>query len=158
MKKSADHVEQDYSFLEKEWQTLRVGWILLILFVLAGLLGLFGGGLFSEVSAETGIGRIRYERFLRHSTPSVIMIESDLVMNDSSVFINSTYLRKVKIEQIDPRPVSTSVIGNQVRFRFSSGDCRQIIFHISPYQGSGSQVLELGMGGRKEVIKQFIYF
>ncbi|HEY0896169.1 MAG TPA: hypothetical protein VGE15_06430 [Sphingobacteriaceae bacterium] len=158
MKKSVEHVEQQYSFLEKEWWTLRVGWFLLILFVLAGLLGLFGGGLFSTVTKETPIGTIRYERFLRHSSPSVIIIESDRMMSDSSVFINSSYLNKVRIEQIDPRPVSSALSGNRVRFKFSSTDSRQIIFHISPFQGSGSLALELGIAGQKEVFKQFIYY
>lgn len=158
MKKSADHVEQDYSFLEKEWWTLRVGWYLLVLFVLCALLGLFGDGWFSKVTSETGVGRIRYERFLRHSSPSVIIIESEVAMPDSSVYINGAYLKKVRIEQIDPRPESASLIGGQVRFRFASPEPRQIIFHISPFQGSGSQTLELGIAGQKEVFKQFIYY
>ncbi len=144
--------------MEKEWRTLRAGWFLLILFVLAGLLGLFGGGLFSRVTAETPIGTIRYDRYLRHSTPSVIIIQSDRRMTDSSVYMNSSYLKKVRIEQIDPRPVSTSLSRNRVRFRFSSPDSHQIIFHIVPFQGSGSQVLEVGIAGQKEVFNQFIYY
>lgn len=157
MKKAADLVEQEYGFLEKEWRTLRIGWFALVLFVLAGVLGLFGDGPLSKVTSETSIGVVRYERFLRHSSPSAIIIESELPLNDSSVYINRNYLKSVKIEQIEPRPVSASLTGDRVRFRFGSRESRQIIFHISPYQGSGTQPLELGISGKKEVFNQFIY-
>jgi hypothetical protein len=158
MKKSLDHVEKEYSFLEKEWTVLRVGWLLLTLFVLAGLLGLFGGGPLSRKTTETRIGRIEYERFLRHSTSSTIIFESDQPLKDSSLYINREYLRNIKIDQIEPRPESSGMVGSRIRFKFPTNNSRQIIFHISPFEGSGTHTLEIGTAGQKEVIQQFIYF
>lgn len=158
MKKSIEVVERDFSFLKKEWPALRVAWVLLALFVLAGLLGLFGGGYISDRNIETPVGRIEYERFLRHSTASRVMIESDRPLNDSSVYINRSYLKQVRIDQISPRPVSAELIGNKVRFKFASASSGPIILHIIPYQGSGSQTLEVGWGGENVVLHQFIYF
>lgn len=158
MKRSIDTVERDFSFLKKEWPALRVAWAVLALFVLAGFLGLFGGGIFSNRVTDTPLGRIEYERFLRHSTASRIVIESMQPLRDSSIYLNRSYLKQVRIDQIDPRPVSTELHGERIRFKFSTGSSGPIILHIIPYQGSGSQVLEVGWDGRNEVLNQFIYF
>jgi len=158
MKRSIDIVERDFPFLKKEWPSLRVAWVVLALFVVSGLLGLFGGGIFSKQVIETASGRIEYERFLRHSTTSRIMFESGQPLRDSSIYINRSYLKQVRIDQIDPRPASTELMGEKVRFKFETSVSGPIIFYIIPYQGSGSQILEVGWDGKHEIINQFIYF
>lgn len=158
MKRSIEIVERDFSFLKKEWPTLRVAWGLLALFVLAGLLGFFGGGILSDRKIDTSLGRIEYERFLRHSTASRVVIESGQPLSDSSIYINRSYLKQVRIDQIAPRPVSTELIGEKIRFKFATQSSGPIILHIIPYQGSGAQILEVGWGGKNEVLNQFIYF
>ena len=64
-------INEDIEFQKKEWNWARLGWVLMLIIALAGLLGLFGQGPLSKSTARAGGIEVEYERcaqFLRDST------------------------------------------------------------------------------------------
>lgn len=47
-------VAEDVKFTKKSWAAERVGWVGLVLVIVAGVLGLLGPGLFSQSEAGKG--------------------------------------------------------------------------------------------------------
>jgi hypothetical protein len=95
---------------EAGWSRLeRAMWTVLVLFVLAGLAGLFGKGLFSarwRASPSADL-RVHFERFLRHKVASSIQIEvSDGVPSPAPVNITiSRHLADtLNLQRTGPKP------------------------------------------------------
>lgn len=66
-------IEQDARFQQREWRIERVGWVLLSLFVLAGLLG---SGPMSRTTAHgpSGAVQVEYHRVTHHEADDSILI------------------------------------------------------------------------------------
>jgi hypothetical protein len=64
-------IAEDYEFQKRLWIVQRVGWVVMGLLSLAGLLGLLGAGLFSQTKAGQPSDPLwlEYERFERFQSP-----------------------------------------------------------------------------------------
>ena len=157
MEKSVSSLDKDAYFQKKEWLLFWAGLTLMAIFLILGILGLFGSGTLSK-SKEAGAGfSIEYERFLRYSMSSEIKINTKGLEKDSSIFISSAFMRKVKIEKTSPEPESIEGANDQFKLKFASGDIKEIIFYIRPIN-SGKNNFSIEINGKKIRLNQFIYF
>jgi hypothetical protein len=64
----AELVGESLSLQRREWRVDRVGWVVMGLILVAGLLGVWGGGLLGSVTATGSDGRVLvdYDRFVRN--------------------------------------------------------------------------------------------
>ncbi|RYD79879.1 MAG: hypothetical protein EOP53_08930 [Sphingobacteriales bacterium] len=161
MKKRPD-VETDNDFQEKDWRAERVMWFLLLLFVLAGLIGVFGRGGISKakkVSPDQKM-EVQYQRFLRYHTKDRLDIFLQDLPADStfSIEIDKKYVNNVQVESIHPAPEKTLITSNGVAYFFRNGNAHQaeIIFYISPDK-LGNVKTALTYHNQSVEISQFIY-
>lgn len=157
METHSKSVEKDFGFQNKEWSVLRLGWMLMALFLLLGLLGFFGSGVVSWTTRENDAAVIEFERYLRNSMVSEIKISSKEPLPDSSIYLNPDYLRKMKIDKIIPEPALMELKSNRLRVKFDSDQADPVVLYIIPV-GTGSQDLEIEIKGQKEKLNQYIYF
>lgn len=157
MEKHVESIEKEYNFQRKDWTILRVGWLLMAVFLTLGLFGLFGSGTLSWQIRENDAVSIEYERFLRNSMVTKIRVTSKTPLSDSSIYINADYVKKVKIDRITPEPASMQFQDNQLRIRFNSPIEGPVVLFIQPYE-LGSQTLDIIAGGHHEKLNQFIHF
>ena len=157
MKKMADSIEEEIKFQEVEWTALRVGWILMGLFLLIGLLGLLGTGAFSHKIIQGNNMKIEYDRYLRYSVKTEVHVKLKDRLSDSTLSINSDYIRAMKIDKIIPEPSSMTLNGNKLAYKFASDNIEQISFFLEPIK-IGSHNLEMETGEMKKTISQFIFF
>lgn len=77
-------IQQDLDYQRIEWRCERVGWVLMLLTLLAAALGLFGGGVLSGATATNADQTIRveYERFLHIHSESSIKIDLAASLTD----------------------------------------------------------------------------
>jgi hypothetical protein len=114
-------VNEDLSFLRKEWRFQRIGWIAMLLFVLLGLSGALGRGPLSKATVgDAATLAVSYDRIIRHSSEGrlEIIVGSTLRTDTLRIFITSAYLKEFEIRDIIPEPVSSGVRGPYVYYDF----------------------------------------
>ena len=119
---SAPEIEQDLEFERRAWIIERVGWILMLLVVIAALLGLFGHGVlgYRSATAPNGSVTVEYEAVARKggSTGLDISVRAPRHADAVVVLIADSYLRHVDVESITPEPSVVTGSGDAVRFEF----------------------------------------
>ena len=120
-------ISQDLDFQNRSWRVQRTAWMVMLGVVVAGLLGLFGGGPLSSATlgdAESG-AVVRYERFLRAGGEHVLEMEiaPSGVDGDSiaTLWMNGDWLAANQLIGITPAPQSEVVQPDRILYRFRVG-------------------------------------
>lgn len=125
--KKADglEIEQDLEFQRKEWRIGRVGWVVLGVFLILGLLGVFGG---SGVLNTTTVGDqeqgfwIEHERFLRNMAPTTLTIfvaPEQLTGDLLRIRLPQAYISEFELQSIEPEPEQVTVTGDGQEYSFN---------------------------------------
>lgn len=154
---------QDLAFQRRTWKIQRIGWAVMVLFILLALAGFMGEGPKSKAVAgelDEGI-RVEYERFSRQNAPQTLRIEvSGLAVQDGkvSLWIDEGYLTNMEIQTLLPEPESVEASPGRHTFEFSAQEGNaSFTFLVSP-QGIGWHKGVVGVEGVSQVpIRQFVY-
>lgn len=107
------HDLEDVDFQRREWVVERIAWVLIALFLVAAVLGVFGGGPLSHTTSadDEGTFEVEYERFIRSMGKAelTITLRPEAVRDGSAtVFVSEDLLSKSHIDNIDPEPSSAT--------------------------------------------------
>jgi hypothetical protein len=130
-----EDLERQLRFHRLEWRVQRIGWVIIAIFLVLALAGLFGGGPLSNVRAEAATGRIDYERFVRSGSPTEIVITppSGAEHGVSRVEITADYLAAFQIERVTPQPTTVRVADGRLVYEFAAATSGGFIaFEIDP--------------------------
>lgn len=116
-------IEQSDRFQRTEWRVERVGTVLLVLFVLAGLLGFLGPGAFSHSVAESEAGALQVEyRSITHHLAAedlTFMVSGDAVEDDTvTLVLTGPWINGVDVSGITPQPSTQYAIPGGVAMEF----------------------------------------
>jgi hypothetical protein len=142
-------LQEDMRFQRRSWRVQRVGWGVMVLFLAAGLAGVFGGGPLSDARAGTSRAlSVRYERLVRRGIPSELVVTFTPRHVVSRLSIETRYLEQAGIEQIWPRPSAVEALGDRTVFSFltpeAGGPPAVVVFTLeSGSMGSLSARLEM---------------
>lgn len=116
-------IPQDMTFEHRSWRVQRVGWVLMLLFVLAGLLGVVGSGPLSNATSGNPDGvEIQYQRFARsYASQELIVTIAPLLLGGEQVELSITrdYLDHFEVETVIPEPEETRVDGQWITYVFN---------------------------------------
>lgn len=141
-------IEQNDRFQRREWRVERLGWLLLVLFVLAGLLGFLGTGPFSRATAnsETGAVQVEYQRVAHHEAEeSLTFLFSPDAIEDGKIILELTgsWVGGVDVSSISPTPSTQYAIPGGVAMEFEvlqPGDVQAFFsFRAKDYGGSDAR-------------------
>jgi hypothetical protein len=158
-------IDQDLRFQKREWAFERVSWVVMALFVLAGLLGLLGRGPMSHQTAVSGDGlvTVEYDRFLNHraATQMTVSVPGNVTVGGTfRLVINQKYLQGVQIVQITPTPDTTEAGEGRQVFVFRAADPGRgtaVVFHLEP-EGPTTLNCEISVpGGPPAAFAQVVY-
>lgn len=158
-------ISEDLSFQRGEWRLQRAGWIALCLFILAALLGLFGGGPASHGRAGDPGGPlwIEYERFVRQGAAERFTIHLAPATEPRTALeirISRPYLEGIRIGRIVPEPAAIEVGPREAVLHFTGASAQTtgIVFDAEPATaGLRSATVSAG-GGALVSLWQFVYF
>jgi hypothetical protein len=157
-------VEQDLDYQRREWVFERVGWLAMLLLVLAALAGLLGTGALSSTSIGSADGplRMEYDRFVHYRDPNTLRMlidGSQVVGGKTRVWFDRGYLDGVQIENIMPEPEQVVADGTGDTFVFltEGNEAVRVVFHFSPDQfGWLEGRVQVGSGPKLD-FGQFVY-
>jgi hypothetical protein len=130
-------ISEDFPFQQRMWRAQRIGWAVFALIIVAATLGLFGHGLLSSASAESGPLRVSYNRFERFETPTSL----DIIINPSGsgaaaeVWLPHSFLEHVEVTSIMPEPQEMRGGDGRIIYSFllqEAGGEATITFHLTP--------------------------
>lgn len=114
----------ELDFHRKEWTIERVGWFLIALLVVAGLLGLLGrSGPLADAQVRTADGRVwlEYNRLTHRDTSARLhyTVDPALVQNGAvQVWLGGDFFHEAQVEQVSPTPASMVTEGDTVVLTF----------------------------------------
>lgn len=121
---------------DRNWYRVRAALqVLLALFVLAGLAGLFGGGWLSSSIVRIGPIEVTYDRFARKTVPFRIVARSvdQLPVGRVSMTLGRTLTEKAAIIRTIPTAASSKETPDGTAFAFTSDDARpEVTILIQP--------------------------
>jgi hypothetical protein len=128
MKRIGDlELDQDLMFQEREWTIQRIGWVTMMLIIVAALLGLFGTGPLSAATAGDAAGPIavEYQRFVRHDGRTTLKIRVDSrqgAEGQAEVWLAADYVDGVEIQHVSPEPQEVRADGDRQIYVFAVAD------------------------------------
>ena len=155
-------IREDMAYQLKVWRFERVGWYILVLVVLMGLMGVFSRGLLSsrDVRSEDGKVRVEYEMFHRNgSTNSMKITLSSTPDSQAELELAGQLLEGFSIETLQPEPLRSRSSSQGIMLWLQTDlDGRATLYITLRGDGLGfyrSQISSPGINGVKLV--QFIF-
>jgi len=120
-------IVQDLAGQRRGWRAQRIGWVLLAMFVVAALLGLFGPGPLSRAIAgqERDPLWAEYYRFWRFQAPMTLRIH---VVPEATggrelrIWLSRPYLQGMSVQHITPEPVRVEAGADRFTYVFALGE------------------------------------
>jgi hypothetical protein len=102
-------IRQDERFQQREWRLERIGWTLITLFLLAGLLGLLGPGPLSWATARSdgGLVEVEYQRFthwVADDTVEIRVAPDAVEAGAFEVTLTGDWVEAADLQGITPQP------------------------------------------------------
>lgn len=152
-------IPQNLQYQRFWWIVHRLGWLILALLIVAGLLGFLGPGLLSKASAGDGQLLVEYDRFLRSQSPTRFRVL--LPVSEGGLgflWIDPTFLNELDIVRMVPEPIRTEVREQWIvhLFRTDPGGRATVTIYARP-RGVGPIRGHLGSGPSTVEFRQFVF-
>ena len=152
-------IDQALDFQRRFGRVQRVAWRLLALVPVAAVAGLFGGGLFSEVTAGSGrdLAKVTYERFGRLTADTTLEVELARPSRSTDVTISRSFLDRYDTSAVRPEPVRVTTLEDAVVYTFAAAPAGRATFFLQPDAVGSSSGTVTVSGGTPIHIKQLVY-
>lgn len=134
-------IEHDRRFDRTEFRVERAAWWLMLAFVTAAMLGIFGTGPLNRSQATGGGITVHYSRFERMSSPSTLEVEvAPAIVRDGlmQIWFSRDYAESFEFSSITPPPEFGTSSGDHFvyAFRVKPAEAATIVFQLRVSEGS----------------------
>lgn len=155
-------VHEDMAFQLKVWRFERVGWYVLVLVVVLGLVGVFSRGIVSsrDVRSDDGRVRVEYDMFHRNGSSNSMKINvtggADAPLE---LELAGELLEGFSIETLQPEPLRASSSGRGIKLSLhTDADGRATLYLTLRGDGLGIYRSRIAVPGTRGVeLTQFIF-
>jgi hypothetical protein len=149
-------IDENLKLQERGWIIQRIGWLLMAVFVLSGLLGLFGEGPLSKKIITAGNQKLEYQKFSRHEARMELKFDLNSGATGNMISFTNQYLEKFRIESILPEPKTNQVTNERIQYYFEGSGPMTITFYLVP-QAFGNMNEKVLANNQQLNFHQFIY-
>jgi hypothetical protein len=155
-------VSEDMAYQLKVWRFERVGWYVLVLVVVLGLMGVFSRGLISsrDVRSDDGKIEVEYEMFHRNGSTNPMKISVNATPNTAvELELAGQLLEAFSIETLQPEPLRSRSSSQGIKLWLQTDLDGQATLYIT-LRGDGlgffrSRIASPGTNGVN--LEQFIF-
>ena len=149
-------IDQSLDFQRRFQRVQTVAWRVLALLPVAAVAGLFGGGLFSEVTAGGDGVTVTYDRFGRRSVDTQLEVATARARSPVAVAISREFLDGYDVSEVRPQPERVVAYADRLVFTFAEPGA-SVAFTMQP-QRVGSITGTVTVAGSRPVdLHQFVY-
>jgi hypothetical protein len=152
-------IDQALNFQRRFERVQRVAWWLLSLVPVAAIAGLFGGGVFSKVTAgsERNGVTVTYERFGRLTADTELELEFARPSRTTDVAISRAFLGRYDTSDVRPQPLRVRTLADAVVFTFAAARAGRATFFLQADAVGSSRGTITVAGGMPVQIAQLVY-
>jgi hypothetical protein len=149
-------IDEDLNLHIKGWIFQRVGWALMLIFLICALLGLFGDGILSKRELVVEGSTIHYERFSRYDNKSQLEILSQHRDGKIEVVMPPVFAASFEVENVVPEPAKQKMANGSMVYEFEGEGTAQLTFFLNSRQaGSVNGTIQVNDTGFE--LKQYIF-
>jgi hypothetical protein len=150
-------IDQSLDFQRRFERVQTIAWRILALLPVAAVAGLFGGGLFSQVTAGGAGLRVSYDRFGRMSADTQLEVTVKRAQPPVTVSISRGFLDGYDVSEVRPEPEHVTAQAGRVVFAFAALPGASVALTLQPKRvGSRSGTVTIA-GSRPVQLHQFVY-
>jgi hypothetical protein len=156
-------VGDDLEFQRRWGKAERASWIVLAIFLLLSFLGVFGRGPLAHASyASTASGMsIKYERFQRFGTPSVLFVNLDpstFHNATAQLWVSDDLVKPLGTQRIVPQPQRSEIAHGGILYTFAASEGPASVEFQTQPAAIGSSHLTLRIPGREPVTLHILVY
>lgn len=155
LKTSLD-LEDEIRLHETGWAIQRIGWVIILLLLVAAALGIFGTGMLSQTQVDQTGHTIIFEKFARYEAPMQLTVHAKSKNNNIEIRLPEIYFESIELDKIVPEPHETDLAQGNVVFTFQSKDRSAIKFYLTP-EKTGQVKVHIQVNESDFIITHFIY-
>lgn len=129
-------VPTDLHMQRATWAIQRGAWLAMAAIILAGILGLFGGGAFGRTTVEQAGMRVEYERFCRLASPTTVDVRIEASSEgEARIWVARGYIDRAGIERVEPTPARVESSDDGLTYVVTAttpGKPTRVRFHLRP--------------------------
>lgn len=155
-------IRQNEKYQKAESRIERLGWVVLTLFIIAGLLGLVGSGPLSSSTAtsDNGLVSVDYDRVIHHEADTLVTLRfSGAAVEDGAItaVISGSWVSGIDLQGISPETSEQRTVPNGVTLEWTvdeSGETEAVLsFRAQEY---GPLNLDVSVGTDSVHLSQFV--
>lgn len=127
-------IEEELELQEKGWVVQKIGWLLVLVFLILAALGMFGDGVISKSTLQSGNNTIDYERYFRYEAVMELRLDMNTDGDSAVVSFPNQYVKNFEIESIVPEPEKTIFEGDRVHYIFNGKGHMNAVFYMVPQE------------------------
>src|SRR5688572_24026211 len=128
--KTSLQLQEDIDLHITGWILQRVGWVLMLIFLISAALGAFGDGLLSDETISTSSVTVIYQRFYRNETTTELEIRTSAASRQLVVQLPADFSRIFEIERINPEPAEQKINNGFIEHIFDVTGAGEVTYHI----------------------------
>ena len=144
----------------REWFVQRIGWLCMLLFIVAACFGVFGGqGAFTVTRGSADTLKLEYDRFARYASDTAFELTVGKANGGTAVVeVDEALLRHFEVVSILPEPERIQGVGGRLQFAFTVDRLpTTITMRLKPHHvGSMRGMFQL-QSATPIPIEQFVY-
>jgi len=160
-------LEEHVGFQHRDWLAQRIAWVLMVLFVGAAAVGLFGSGPLSRARADVpGLMTLEYDRFGRLETTEALKVRLEPAATRGGtvrLWVTREFLESARVESVVPPPTRVELADGRLVYVFDvdePGVPMNVTFNVQPEEIGRSEArlgLDSAAGRRDVAFRRFVY-
>lgn len=150
-------IDQSLDFQRRFDRVQKLAWRVLALLPVAAVAGLFGGGLFSEVTAGGAGATVTYDRFGRRSVDTQLEVTVGRARSPVAVSLSREFLDRYDLSEIRPQPARVVAEPDRLVYTFAAPPGASVSFTLQPQTLGSSRGTVTVADSPPIQVRQFVY-